>query len=394
MEGPQFMRRLRSLIPVSPLPWQWSRRLRIGALIAIVVLVAGGALASILLQGDDDSEGQGATAEVDASPKVKKLLGGMNLKAKLDQVLVTGFDDPDRIPAGTPGGILITAETWPGESKGKALTSKLEASGGRVPPLLVTQQEGGDARALDDLPPAESELEVGAVGTPDAAKTWELATGKALEANGIDLNLAPVADVATLDSALSGRAFGDDPAVVADLTAGAVRGCRESGIACAVSHFPGQGGASGDTDAGPATVGLDAASLQARDLPPFEAAFKERVPAVVLSLAFYAAYDPVTPAALSPIVAEDLLRKELGFGGLALTDDLSAGAVAGALGAPEAAAEALAAGADMVVISDPGEAEQARKAIEKASEQGRISSERLDQAVARILQLKLKLGLV
>ena len=389
-----LVRRIRSRIPVSPLPWHWSRRLRRGALIVIVALVAGGALASVLLQGGDDSETKRPVLSSDASPEVKKLLGKMSLGEKLDAVIVAGFDDPDSIPAGSPGGILITAESWPGERKGKALTAKLRASGGAVPPLIVTQQEGGDDRALDDLPPAESELEVGAVGTPAAAETWALATGKALEANGINLNLAPVADVATLDSPVSGRAFSDDPAVVTALTAGAVRGCRESGVACAVSHFPGLGAASGDIDVGPASVSLDPASLEVRDLPPFQAAFREKVPAVVLSLAFYAAYDPVTPAALSPIVVEDLLRDQLGFKGVAVTGDLSAGAIAAAQGAPEAAPAALAAGADMVQISDPDEAGEARKVLEKAARDGSVPADRLDQAVARVLELKRRLGLL
>jgi beta-N-acetylhexosaminidase len=324
---------------------------------------------------------------------VSKLVGKMGLDQKLDTVLVAGFDDPDRLPAGSPGGVLITADSWPGESKGKALTAKLRASGS-IPPLIVTEQEGGDHRALSDLPPIESAFDVGAIGTPNAAEKWGLATGKALSANGIDLNLAPVADVATLDSPVYDRAFSDDPAVVTELTTAAVRGCGKSGIGCAVSHFPGLGGASGDTDEGPATVSLDAASLEARDLPPFRAAFRAKVPAVVLSLAFYAAYDPVTPGALSSAIAEDLLRDQLGFKGVALTDDLSSGAIAAGQGAPEAARAALAAGADMVVIGDPDQAQKARQVIGKAATEGGLPEDRLDQAVARVLELKRKLGLL
>jgi beta-N-acetylhexosaminidase len=387
------VQRLRSRIPVSPLPWHWDRRLRRGALAAVILLVVGGALASVLLQGDESSSERPAL-DANVSPEVGKLVGGLSLEEKLDAVLVAGFDDPDRLPAGTPGGVLITADSWPGESKGKALTKKLHAAGGKSPPLIVTQQEGGDHRALSDLPPSESELEVGAIGTTGAAETWALATGKALEANGIDLNLAPVADVATLDSPISDRAFSDDPALVTELTVAALRGCRESGVACAVSHFPGLGGASEDTTAGPATVSLDPASLEARDLPPFRAAFEQKVPAVVLSLAFYAAYDPVTPAALSSAITEDLLRDQLGFKGVALTDDLSSGAIAAGQGAPDSAPAALAAGADMVVISDPGEAEKARETIQKAVKDGSIPADRLDQAVARVLELKRRLGLL
>ena len=84
----------------------------------------------------------------------------------------------------------------------------------------------------------------------------------------------------------------------------------------------------GSIAAGPASVGLDVASLEIRDLAPFKAAIAEKVPAVVVSLGLYAAYDPVTPAALSPSIAGDLLRDQLGFKGVAISDDLSAGGLA------------------------------------------------------------------
>jgi beta-N-acetylhexosaminidase len=172
-----------------------------------------------------------------------------------------------------------------------------------------------------------------------------------------------------------------------------MRGCHTGGLACAPSHFPGLGGASADTAQGPATVSLDSASLQARDVPPFAAAFEAGAPAVVLSLALYATYDPVTPGALSPAIATDLLRGELGYEGVAITDDLSSGAVAAGIGAPDAAVRALRAGADMVVVSDPEQAARARQAVLEAATAGRLSPARLDEAVARVLTLKRRRGL-
>ena len=232
----------------------------------------------------------------------------------------------------------------------------------------MTSQEGGPYRALADLPPEETQLEIGDSRSAQAAEDWATGTAEALAAAGIDLNLAPLADVATLDSAVSDRAFSDDPAATAELTAASVRGCRAVGVACAVLHFPGLGAASQDTSRGPATVGLDPASLEARDLVPFEAAFAERVPAVVLSLALYTAYDPVTPGALAEPVATGLLRDELGFEGVAITDDLGAGAVRAGQGVDAAAVDALAAGADMVQIGSPTDQAGVRKRILEALE--------------------------
>ena len=142
--------------------------------------------------------------------------------------------------------------------------------------------------------------------------------------------------------------------IAAELTAAAVRGCERGRVACAARHFPGLGAASQDTDRGAGDgQPRPGDARRAATSPPFEAAFAEGVPAVVLSHAFYAAYDPVTPAALSRPVATDLLRDELGFEGVAITDDLGAGAIKATGSVPDAAVAALHAGADMVQIASP-----------------------------------------
>ena len=197
---------------------------------------------------------------------------------------------------------------------------KAGRAGGRVPPLLVAAQEGGVYRSFPELPPSSRAIDLG--DSPDAAMEWASETAAALRRAGFDLNLFPVADVATLDSPVAGRSFSDDSVLTAELTAAAIRGCRDAGLACAPLHFPGLGAASQDTAEGPATVSLDAASLNARDLEPFRAAIAEDAPAIVLSLAFYSAYDAITPGALAPEVATRLLRDQLRFKGVAITDDL------------------------------------------------------------------------
>ncbi|HEX5955489.1 MAG TPA: glycoside hydrolase family 3 N-terminal domain-containing protein, partial [Solirubrobacterales bacterium] len=165
-------------------------------------------------------------------------------------------------------------------------------------------------------------------------------------------------------------------------------GCEDAGLGCAPAHFPGLGAASADTDEAQATVGLDPETLETRDLVPFEAAFAERVPAVVLSLALYTAYDPVTPGALAEPVATGLLRDELGFEGVAITDDLGAGAVRAGQGVDAAAVDALAAGADMVQIGSPTDQAGVRKRILEALESRELPEGRLREAATRVLELK------
>jgi beta-N-acetylhexosaminidase len=314
-------------------------------------------------------------------------------------VLASGFSDPAKaarqVSAGR-GALVVGPETWPGGGAGRAMLRRLRAASSPkgIPPLIVGLQEGGQYRAYPDLPPAQRQLDIGDLGTADGARAWAAEWGGSLRAAGFDINLAPVADVATLDSAIADRAFSDEAELVAELTAAAVRGCDAAGIACAVPHFPGEGSATQDPDAGPATVSLDAASLQRRDLVPFQAAFNENVPAVVLSNALFAAYDPVTPASLSSTVASDLLRDQLRYKGVAITDDLTAGAIVGGQSIADAAVAALAAGADLVLISDPSSAQTARARLIEAARAGEIPPERLNEAVGRVLELKKRIGLL
>ena len=305
----------------------------------------------------------------------------------------------------------MTSRNWVDSVQLASLVGDLRAagrSGGRIPPLLAAPQEGGPYRAFPDQPPVERQLDIGDAGDPGLAESSARAAGIALRKLGFDMNLFPVADVAPLDSPIGDRAYSDDPVVAEALTAAAIRGCRAAGIACAPKHFPGLGAALQSTGEGPARVGFDELTLHDRDLLPFEAAFAEGAEAVVLSHAFYTAYDPVTPASLTPLVTFELLREELGFEGVAITDDLGAGAIvargaaaeaggqgpAGGSAVTAAAVAALQAGADLLMISEPQDQEGVAKAILEAVGTGELSEGRLDEAVGRVLLLKQELGLL
>jgi beta-N-acetylhexosaminidase len=371
--------------------------------VALAVAAALIAVAVILLTRGDDESSEVPAVTPGVSAETSTLVEEMTTAALADQVLLLGFEGTDgaapfldEVRSRQLGGVVVNTPNWVDSASGTALVGAIRAAGredGRVPPLLVAPQEGGEYRAFADLPPEQTELEIGDGGSVDAAEDWARSTAQALRSAGFDLNLFPVADIATLDSPLADRAFSDDPAEVTELTAAAIRGCRQAGLACAALHFPGLGGASEDTDLGPATVGLDAATIESRDIVPFAFAFAEQMPAVVLSLAFYAAYDPATPAALSEPVATGLLRDQLGFSGVAITDDLGAGAVRSGSSAPKAAVAALAAGADLVRIDSPDDQAGVQAAIVAAVESGELAQARLEQAAGRVLELKRLRGL-
>jgi beta-N-acetylhexosaminidase len=290
---------------------------------------------------------------------------------------------------------VITTANWGGLAAGKALISRIHAGAKGAPkPLVVGLQEGGPYRAYTDLPPAERELDIGDAGSASGAQAWATGWATALRSAGFDLDLSIIGDVATLDSPIADRAFSDETEVASTMTAAAVTGCTGAKLACAVAHFPGAGAESQDTDEGPATVSETTPELEQRDLGPFRAAISAGAPAIVLSNAFYAAYDPVTPASLTSEIATTLLREQLRYQGLAITDDLSSGAIRGGEGAAESAVRALAAGADMVYVSDPADAAAARTALLKAVQADAIPQERIDDAVGRVLELKRRQGLL
>ncbi len=386
-----------------PIPRQVARRRQA---VAILVALAATALVWLLLfRGGGEkggaSRGGGAT---EARPQVARVESKLSAPEMVDQVLLVGFsgqkasgDIATELRAHQDGGVLVGPDNWPGGGAGAQLVGGLRAAGlagGRVAPLIVAQQEGGNYRSFADLPPAQTEFQIAQTGKPPAVQSWAQQGAAALRAEGFDLNLFPIADLTGQTSPVGERGFASDPTAVSAFTKAAIDGCTAARMACAPGRFPGLGSASQDTDQGPATVQSDSQSLAAQDLPPFRTAFADHVPAVVLSLAFYAAFDPVTPGALSEPVATGLLRDQLHFKGAAITDDLEAGAVRATMSVPEAAIEAIVAGADMVQVSSPGDVEKVRQALLTAVAQGRISPQRLADAAARVLELKHRVGLL
>jgi beta-N-acetylhexosaminidase len=367
---------------------------------ALAVLAALAAVAWFLFVRDSGDDGRERTRIPGVSAKAGELVRGLDRAGQVDQVLLLGFDGVD---AAAPivaevrkrqlGGVLVGPEN----GASPELLTALERAGGsgeRIPPLLVAAQEGGVYRAFGELPPTERAIDIGDEASPERAEAWGAETAQALADAGFDLDLFPVADVATLDSPVGGRAFSDDSLLTAELTAAALRGCQDAGLACAPLHFPGLGAASQDVADGPATVSLDAASLEARDIEPFRAAIAEQVPAVVLSVALYSAYDAVTPGALAPEVADELLRGKLRFKGVAITDDLGAGAVKATYRVPDAAVAALRAGADLLQIAAADDQRRVRDTVLAAVESGALPAERLAEAAGRVLDLKRELGLI
>jgi beta-N-acetylhexosaminidase len=293
------------------------------------------------------------------------------------------------------GGVVLTAANFAGDSQigtlAGEIASTLRAASG-VTPLIAATQEGGPETAFKDLPP-EPEPVIGATGRATIAEAQARLAATQLRARGVNMTLAPLADVDTPGGALSGRLFGSDPALVGRLSAAAVAGYQSAGIISAVGHFPGSGGASADPDQMTATVGGSLTALQERDLVPF-AAVAQRAQVIVMSNATYVAFDGVTPASLLPRAVR-LLRDTYRFGGVVMSDDLDATLEATGSDPGTAAVQALRAGDDLLYISGPAsEHAAAYRAVLSAAQRSAAVRSLVHTALLRDLTLKANAGLL
>jgi beta-N-acetylhexosaminidase len=248
----------------------------------------------------------------------------------------------------------------------RALTASLqEAAGGRL--LIAADQEAGQFLALGEGATAfAGNMALGAVDDVALTERVGRAIGAEARAMGVNVVYAPVLDVATNPSnpALGIRAFGDGPALVARQGAAMVRGLQSAGVAAAMKHFPGAGEAADDPHHGVASVAASRATLDTRELVPFRAAVEA---GARVAMSAHVALPAVTgsasvPATLSRAAMTDLLRGELGFEGVSITDALDMAGVGGRDGVPDVAA-AISAGVDLLLTApDP----TAREAIERA----------------------------
>jgi beta-N-acetylhexosaminidase len=211
--------------------------------------------------------------------------------------------------------------------------------------------------------------------------------GRELLRAGVNTDLAPVVDTG-FGAAIGTRSFGEDPQLVAEMGAAAVEGFEAAGVVSAAKHFPNHGAATSDSHKSQPVVDHNLATLRSHDLPPFEAVIEAGAPIVMVGHLVYPAIDPERPASLSP-EAVGMLRGELGFDGVVVTDDLAmAGATSG--GPPyRAAVEAVKAGADLLIISSPPQQQaDAYDAVVAAVKSGEIARKRIEASVERILKVK------
>jgi beta-N-acetylhexosaminidase len=326
----------------------------------------------------------------------------VNLEEKIGQLFMFGFAGREVTPGLAeftarlrPAGFIYFGRNIRDPAQTRQLSGDLGALAQRLgmPPLLIAaDQEGGPVLRLRQgatpIPPA---MGLGASGDAGLVEAAAHLAARELLAVGINMNLAPVLDVNNnpANPVIGIRSLGGDPAEVARLGVAAVRGCQRAGVLATAKHFPGHGDTHLDSHHHLPTIGHQRSRLSQVELVPFQAAVGAGVEAVMTAHIVYPELEPGLPATISAAVIQGLLRGELGFDGLVVTDCMEMAAIQDGWGTARASLLAIKAGADLVLIShQPALQEAAFQAVLQAAYAGELPLSQIDASVHRVLRAK------
>lgn len=291
------------------------------------------------------------------------------------------------------GGVALFARNVESPAQIARLTAQLRAE--RPDVIVAIDEEAGDVTRFESVLGSSrpGNLALGAIDDPELTETVARDLGTDLAAAGITLDYAPDTDVnSNPDNPIIGvRAFGAEPGLVARQSVAWIRGLQAAGVAACAKHFPGHGDTAVDSHHAVPVIDRDRAALEACELIPFRAAIEAGVRAVMTGHLLVPAFDPDLPATLSRRILTDLLRVELGYQGLIVTDGIEMQGVSRHYGLTGATVRALAAGADAICVggehADEETAIALRDAIVAAVRSGELPEERLRDAAARVREL-------
>jgi beta-N-acetylhexosaminidase len=342
---------------------------------------------------------------------VQATLEAMTPRGRVGQLFLLGVpaSGVDRLASAierlAPGGVFLTGRSTAGVAATAAATASVQrlgasASGG-VGMFVATDQEGGQVQILSGpgfspIPSARVQGSWEPAVLQAAATRW----GQELRAAGVNVDLAPVADV--LSPALGNanaaigrydRAFGTDPQVVSDHVLAFSRGMRDAGVVSTVKHFPGLGGVRDNTDFSAGVIDQQTTATDPT-LLPFTSASNAETPWLMVSSAVYAKIDPDRAATFSAAIITTLLQEKIGYRGLIVSDDLGRAEQVAALAPGQRAVRFLAAGGDIVVTADPATLEPMIDKVLSAATRNPQFAVRITDAQRRILEAKAHLGLL
>ncbi len=327
----------------------------------------------------------------------------MSLAEHAGELFMIGFSGTE--PADVPeslirgqgvGGVILFARNLRSPGQVRRLTAHIQSLSPNLPLLIATDQEGGIVLRFEatSWPGA---MALGAAADPDLTRRVAAGIARELGAMGINMNLAPVLDVNVnpANPVIGVRSFGADPNLVAEHGASYIRGHHEAGVLTTAKHFPGHGDTAVDSHHALAVIPHGLERLEAVELVPFRRAIAAGVDAIMTAHVFFPAVEtePDTPATISPTALTGLLRERLGYDGLVITDCMEMKAIADGVGTVEGVVRAIAAGADMVLISHTAELQrEAIRAVRAAIGDGRIPARRVEEALRRVRAARARVG--
>lgn len=343
--------------------------------------------------------------------KVQQIMAGMTLDQKLGQLIIVEYLGNDYAASGLQymisqqyvGGFLYQQSNHNFEApydqvNNVAAFSQQAMQDAKIPLLIGTDQEGGLVNRLyvfhGYLPSAE---EMAATGEPHYAYQQGAQAAKWMAQLGINADLAPVVDVHTVDPpVLETRMFGSDPQTVVKYAGAFLDGLQQNEVAGCLKHFPGLGAITSDPHAGLPTVNRSLANLENIDLAPYKMMIASQQPAMIMSTdVLMPAIDPLLPAELSPKTINGVLRGQLGYNGVVITDGLYMQGISEQWTLSQAAVLSIIAGNDLVEGPyTPDQVAAVVSAFKQAIQQGKLTIDRINQSVQRILLMKLQFGII
>ena len=354
----------------------------------------------------------GSTPSPSASgARVDRLIANMSIAERAGQLMSVAFHGTAITPALEAmirqrhvGGVILYSENFDDAASVKRLAADLQriASDAKTLPLFLSiDQEGGAvvriARGATILP---GNMALAATPDPnDSVRKAVAITARDLRALGVNFELAPDADVNNepRNPIILNRSFGSDPQRVAGLVTVATQAFADARFLCCAKHFPGHGETTTDSHTGLPLLDVDRAHLDAIELVPFRAAIAANIPAIMSAHIRIPALDPTPdlPVTLSPKVMTDLVRTQLGFGGLLVTDDLEMGALTQTRTESQAGYDAFAAGADFLLLRfDESAQTDAHDRLTRGMTSGALDRSRVEASLRRILSIKERYGIL
>ena len=341
-------------------------------------------------------------------PLIEELLLSLSLRERIGQrfiAFVPGthlFDGAGRaITTATPAGFILYPWNYDTADDVRDLVDDLQDIATAMTPgielLICADQEGGRVSAFSfpDFADLPSAFELARHGDAEMVRAASYVTHSQLRGLGVNMNLAPVLDLYGTpdDSIIGDRSFGDDPHRVSALVDPYLAGAQAAGVISVAKHFPGHGTTTIDSHHNLPVVEKSLAELLARDLVPFVAAIDAGVDVVMTAHILFEAVDPFYPVTLSRAFVTNLLRRELGFGGLVMSDGLEMGAIRDEFSQAETLVRMFKNGVDLILLYNSYDVVEMVRLVEDLIETGEISEDDVNRGTRRVLALKQKHGL-